>query len=422
MQALRGHPITRESTMTAPTTISSGGFPTRRFTLSLLLLTAVGCDRDPAGASLSRAATVAVLQKQGDENAVIHWSTIAGELMVDPGPVVDSRAFAILHAAIHDAVNGVERRYQPYTADLSFPGASLDAAVAAAARDVLIALSPSHREKVELEYAAALAALPGGSASNDGLTLGRRAAQENLERRARDGIPVGAWPPPRGPITEPVYAPGGKPGDYDFTPPFDAPPLGPIALFPGWGRLAPFGVDLAKHRLPGPLSLRSGGYARDLASVKSLGRLHSRTRTADQAETAFFWFEEFLVWRGIANTVVRRNKVDPWRAARILALLHFAMADAGIACFEAKYHFHSWRPYTAIRRADEDGNPATTADADWLPLLWTAPDSSPPTFLIPPIPEYPSAAADISAAAAEVLLRNFGDHQAFEATSPRSRV
>jgi PAP2 superfamily len=363
-------------------------------------------------------ATAGPSEKPRDRgNAVTEWHAIATELLVDLGPVIDSRAFAILQAAVHDAVNGVERRYEPYTADISSPGASVDAAVATAARDVLVAFSPSRREKIEAEYVAALAAIPDGPAEHAGVILGRQSAQANLDRRSSDGVPVGPWPPKKGPITEPVYVPTGSPGDYAFTPPFDRPPLGPVALFPGWGRLTPFVIELAQHRLRGPDRLSSRQYARDFDYVKSIGRLNDSTRTADQTEIALFWFEGGPIWSRIVNSVIRRNNLDAWEAARTLALVHLAVADAGIACFEAKYHFRFWRPYTAIRRADEDGNRFTQADEGWLPLLWTDPDVFPPTFLIPPIPDYPSAAATISAAAAEVLIRHLGDRQRFEATS-----
>ncbi|MBA2304573.1 MAG: phosphatase PAP2 family protein [Acidobacteria bacterium] len=385
--------------------------------LPLMLSLGVACEPDPAEPSHAGAAPAAAQRPDREGNAVTHWTAIASDLMVDPGPIIDSRAFAILHAAIHDAVNGVERRYRPYTADLSFPGASLEAAVATAARDVLVALSPTQQTKIDAEYVAALAAVPDGAAKTQGVALGRRSANANLDRRASDGIPVGPWPPREGPITRPAYVPTGEPGDYDFTPPFDAAPLGPIALFPGWGRLEPFVVDPKKHRLDGPDPLGSRRYARDLNYLKSIGRLHSSTRTADQTEIARFWFEEFMVWNRIANSVIQRNNLDSWRAARVMAQVHFAMADAGIACFEAKYRFRTWRPYTAIRRADEDGNHETEAGANWLPLLWPAPGVIPPPFFIPPIPEYPSAAAMLSAAAAEVLIGHFGDQVSFEATS-----
>jgi hypothetical protein len=108
--------------------------------------------------------------------------------------------------------------------------------------------------------------------------------------------------------------------------------------------------------------------------------------------------------------------MDPWRAARVLALLNFALADSSIAALDAKYHFRFWRPYTAIRRAGEDGNHHTEADPDWLPLLWTSPDM-PPTFFIPPFPDYPSLAAVSAAAAAEVLTKLIGYRVGFEATS-----
>ena len=312
---------------------------------------------------------------------VIHWNRIANEIFpVDVGPILDSRAMSILHAAIHDAVNGIERRYEPYTADLSFPGASIEAAVAAAAREVMIAMAPSQRNRIEQEYAAALAEVKDGPAKDQGVTLGQQAARANLDRRADDGIVAGPWPPQEGPITEPVYVPTGKPGDYDFTPPFDAPPLGPIALFPGWGRLTPFVIDVARHRLEGPDPLPSKRYAHDVNFLKAYGSLTGSTRTPDQTSTAFFWFEPFAIWNDIATTVIERERIDPWKAARVLALMNFALADAGIACFDAKYHFRFWRPYTAIRRAGEDENDDTEA----RPGMAAAPlDAAGPAAAVP---------------------------------------
>lgn len=403
--------------MTAYTASSFGRSLAHKLVLPLILLTPVACDSQPVDIPRIIEPTLGAREPRVSANSVIHWSAVASKLLVEVGPVIDSRAFAILHVAMHDAVNGIERRFEPYTlAERPSVGASLDAAVATAARDVLVALLPSQREQIEHEYAAALAAIPNGPAKDKGVNLGQRSAQANLARRAKDGIPVGPWPPQSGPITQPVYVPNGKPGDYAFTPPFDQPPLGPIALFPGWGRLTPFGSDLAKHRLLGPDALTSAAYARDLDSVKSLGSLNSRTRTVDQTEMAFFWFEG-NAWHEIGRNVLEQIHADEWQAARTLALTYLAVADAGIACFEAKYRFRFWRPYTAIRRADEDGNPATQADKDWLPLLWPSPGVNPP-FLIPPIPEYPSAAAMLSAAAAEVLKSILGDKHSFEASSP----
>jgi hypothetical protein len=350
-------------------------------------------------------------------NAVTHWNQIATEILpVEAGPIIDSRAMAILQAAIHDAVNGIDRRYEPYAADLYSPDASLEAAVASAARDVLTTLAPGQAHRIEREYAAALEDVEDGRGKDEGVTLGQLAARANLDRRSGDGIVPGPWPPLEGPITEPVYMPTGKPGDYDFTPPFDAPPLGPVALFPGWGRLTPFGIDLARHRLNGPDSLDSERYAHDVNFVKEFGSRTSTKRTADKTATAFFWFEPLGNWNDIARTVIEQRRLGPWQAARILALVNFALADGGIACFAAKYRFRFWRPYTAIRRAAEDGNDDTEADPQWEPLLWTPP-GMPPTFLIPPIPDYPSAAAVTSAAAAEVLTSHVGKRVPFAITS-----
>jgi membrane-associated phospholipid phosphatase len=333
-----------------------------------------------------------------DGNAVTRWNTIAtAAVLVDPGRVRDSRAMAMVHAAIHDAVNAIDRRYEPYTSDVSAPGASVDAAVAAAARDVLIAVSPSRTAITNAEYAAALAEIPDGPGKVAGISAGQLCAAETLGRRATDGLADAALP---------VYVPSGAPGDYDFTPPFT------FALFPGWGRLVPWGIDLGNHRVPGPDPLDSLRYALDFNYLKAIGSSSSQWRTADQTEIARFWGEAAPAgWNRIANTAIRQKGLNPWKSARILALVNFAIADSFIASFDAKYHFRFWRPSTAIQRADEDGNPLTEQDADWQPLVST------PPLVSPPIPDYPSNHAVVGAAAAEVLAHCLGDHVRFSTTS-----
>lgn len=190
-------------------------------------------------------------------------------------------------------------------------------------------------------------------------------------------------------------------GEYQFTAPFD------VALFPGWGRLEPFVINLPEHALDGPQDLASAQYARDLAYVKAIGGVGSTTRTPEQTAIAQFWYEDSpLGWNRITNTVVRERRLDPWAAARAFALVNFAMADGFIAGFAAKYHFRFWRPVTAIHEAANDGNPLTNSDPTWQPYLTT-----------PPVPDYPSTHTVLGAAAAEVLIELFGDAVRFTATS-----
>jgi len=333
-----------------------------------------------------------------DGNAVTRWNTIAtAAVLVDPGRVRDSRTMAVVQAAVHDAVNAIDRRFEPYTSDVSAPGASVEAAVATAAHDVLDTLSPSRAALTDAEYAAALAEIPDGPAKAAGISVGQLCAAETLERRADDGLAQAALP---------VYVPSGAPGDYDFTPPFT------LALFPGWGRLVPWGIHLEDHGVPGPDPLDSLQYALDLNFLKAIGSSTSPWRTADQTEIARFWGEAAPAgWNRIANTVIRQKQLDPWESARILALVNFAIADGFIASFDAKYRFRFWRPSTAIHRADEDGNPLTEKDADWQPLFST------PPLVSPPIPDYPSNHAVVGAAAARVLAHYFGDQVRFSTTS-----
>jgi membrane-associated phospholipid phosphatase len=307
--------------------------------------------------------------------------------------MAQSRTLAIVHAAIHDALNAIDRRFEAYTAGVPHaPGASVQAAVAAAARDVLVSLLPEQSALVEAAYVSALARVPEGSAKTGGIAIGQAAAAANIARRQSDGFAE---------APQPVYVPLPGPGEYQFTPPFD------FAALPGLGRVTPFVITLGDHALDGPLPLAGEKYARDLAYVQAIGDIHSTVRTPEQSEIAQFWYEDSpLGWNRIANTAVRQRGLDAWSAARAFALVNFAMADGFIAGFEAKYRFRFWRPETAIRAAAGDGNPRTEPDAAWKPFLIT-----------PPVPDYPSTHTVLGWAAAEVLIDVFGDSLRYEADS-----
>lgn len=329
-------------------------------------------------------------------HAVTDWNRVATDAFTPSqgtNPMAQSRTLAILHAAVHDALNAVDRRFQSYTPGLTAaPGASIDAAVAAAARDVLVALLPDQSAQVETAYARALAAVPEGPAKAAGIAVGQASASANLSRRADDGAAQ---------ATEPPYVPRSGPGEYQFTPPFT------FAALPNWGRVTPFVIDLPEHAVEGPQRLTSVAYARDLAEVKAIGEKGSPVRTPEQSEIAAFWYEDSpLGWNRIANTIVRQRRLDPWTAARVFALVNFAMADGYIAGFEAKYRFRFWRPETAIRAAATDGNPLTEPDLAWQPFQIT-----------PPVPDYPSTHTILGWAAAEVLIELVGDRVAFRADS-----
>jgi len=329
-------------------------------------------------------------------NAVVHWNTVADAVFTPiegTNPMAQSRTLSIVHAAIHDALNAIERRFESYTPGVpAARGASVDAAVAAAAHDVLVTLLPEHATVVEQAYGRALSAIPDGAAKTAGVATGQAAARLNLNRRQDDGADTAAQPP---------YVPIPGAGEYQFTPPF------PFAAQPGWGKVTPFVIDLREHKVDGPQALASVHYAKDLAYVKVIGDRHSSIRTPEQSEIAQFWYEDSpLGWNRIANTVVRQRRLDAWSAARAFALVNFAMADGFIAGFEAKYDFRFWRPVTAIHGAATDGNPLTHPDPTWQPFLTT-----------PPVPDYPSTHTVLGWAAAEVLIELFGDKVKYSATS-----
>jgi hypothetical protein len=350
------------------------------------------------------AATGGSAQAQADGDAVTAWNANAGEAALAAGlaptnnPLHESRLYAVMHLAIHDALNAIDRRSRPYAVDLpANPGASAEAAVAAAARDVLVPLltelpapfvGAAGVTSVEVDYMAALAAIPDGPAKTQGLELGRAAAEALLALRAGDGSDT--------PLFDSGYPQGTDPGEYRFTPGFT------FVFAPGWADVTPFVLKDSSQFRPGPpYAVTSKKYTADFNEVKALGGDDVTTpsaRTAEQTEIALFWVESSpLQWNRIARTVSGSEGLDMWENARLFGLLNMALADGYIGSFETKSHYNYWRPVTAIQTADTDGNPSTSADPTWTPLVPT-----------PPIPDYDSAHSVEGGAAAGVLKRFFG--------------
>jgi hypothetical protein len=324
-------------------------------------------------------------------------------------PLVQTRSLAMVHVAMHDALNAVERRHAPYAFDgRAAAGASPQAAVAAAARDVLVGTlsvpgfgTPERQAAgvtaADAAYAAALAAIPDGSAKIDGIAAGQAAAAAILARRKTDGATAVV-----------PYTPGSVPGAWQPTPnPVppdpDAGGAGLIPAFlPGWGQVTPFALETgAQFRPAGPPALTSEEYARDYNEVQSLGEKSGAARSEDQSAIARFWYENSSdSWNRIARAAAAPANLDAWETARLLALVNVAMADGYIAGFDGKYAYSFWRPVTAIRAGDTDGNETTPGDPNWQSFLNT-----------PPSPDYPSTHSVLGAAAAEVLTRFFGNDQ-----------
>jgi hypothetical protein len=349
-------------------------------------------------------------------NPVLAWNAIAGRaalvcLAPTNNPLHESRMYAMMHAAVHDAVNAIDRRAEPYAFDGAAPAdASVDAAVAAAAHDVLVPTllaipAPFPPEcgqaaaaLVEAEYAVAIDAIPGGNAKSAGLAAGQDAAAAILALRENDGSDT--------PLIVADMPQGTEPGEYRFT------PGTPFQFAPGWADVTPFVLrSSAQFQASKPDKVTSEKYAADYHEVKALGGDGITTpsaRTPDQTQIALFWVESSpLQWNRVARTVAAGVGLDTWESARLFGLLNLALADGYISSFETKNHYDFWRPVTAIREGDDDGNPRTTGDATWTPLVTT-----------PPIPDHDSAHAVEGAAAAQVLQRYFGtDSIAFQTCS-----
>lgn len=297
---------------------------------------------------------------------------------------------AMVQAAVFDAVNSIDRSYNPYLALIAAPStASEDAAAAQAAHDILVALFPTQALPLDLQLKESLQGITDGADMTAGIMVGQTAAQNIVAARANDGANR---------VVD--YTPGTNPGDWQPTPPAFA-----SAFHPEWGSVTPFCIQSgSQFRPPPPPALTSAEYTAAFNQVKDLGAFDSTTRTADQTQAALFWAAivgpnsgAIGEWNLVAQQVAVAKGNTLVQNARLLALLDLSMADGGIACWDAKYFYNLWRPITAIRAADTDGNPDTNPDPTWTPL-----------FPTPAFPSYTSGHSTVSGAGAKVLATYFG--------------
>jgi hypothetical protein len=344
-------------------------------------------------------------------DAVIDWNIQAQATILAPSPTAhrSTLSFAMVHGAVYDAVNAIDHRYQPY---LPVPRArrhaSKDAAAATAAFRVLAALYPDQLPSLQTRYDASLAAIADGRAKRSGIAAGEAAAAAMLTARANDGRQ-----PPGTPYPFPL---GTTPGAWRVSPPL-------TAVDPDWwvGNVRPFMIGRGdRFRTAGPNPLASRAYARDFNEVKRFGAFDSPVRTADQTTAAIFWQAPPLaLYSGVMRDLSARYRLSRADNARLFGMVTLATADGAISCWNDKYYWRFWRPIDAIRLADADGNPRTTADPAWRPLFDPATPSTPP-LVTPNFPDHPSGHSCVSSSVVHALQDFFGkDKIAFDVSSPR---
>jgi hypothetical protein len=342
-------------------------------------------------------------------NEVTDWNIIISQADSAsgsrPGNTHSGRNVALMHLAMHDALNAITRRYDSYGVHRSSPGANSQAAVVAAGHGVAVRLYPDQASSLDTVYSNMLATIPDGPSKNEGVVLGDEVAAEIVTIRADDHFDFSR------PAGEPFVSGNGPygsgPGAW-----FPAPDsLHQNATFPRASLVTPLVLTSPsqfRNVLPGPLKLNSGDYSREAEEVKTLGGKTSAARTSEQTTIGTFWADPsmYRVFNEVARNLISARGDDLWESARTLALLNAVIADSYVAVFEAKYHYQFWRPTMAIRWADPHGNEKATSDPNWLPLGPT-----------PPFPEYPSGHAGACGSAQIILESAFGRNTSFTATS-----
>jgi len=345
---------------------------------------------------------------------VLRWNDAAFYVMLNtpqPPPVTpfwSSRYTAMVHIAMHDALNSIVPKYKTYALNTRDKDASPDAAAAQAAYDVIVdaynQLNPPIqtpqfiKDHINELLQQSLGAITDVNAKTKGIALGHAAAHAVIQKRTNDGTQNITYTLPEGTL----------PGQYRWTPPFNIPGLPVYGLVDavGWQNVIPFGLTSASQFRPGPPygktdtreSIKTPQYIADYNEIKSLGCDNCGTRTADQTQYAKFWVESpNYGWNKIARNIIAQKNMDAWRVARLLALVQIAENDSYISSADAKFYYWFWRPITAINSNNMGGSPGTTGDLNWNVLV----------FPTPPAADYPSAHANAGGAGAEVIKQFF---------------
>ncbi len=409
----------------------------------LLLVALQACGGGDGGSSTGTSST------QAATSMVHHWNHVAVDASgldhtpVQPGenrvfgeqfgPTKASRAIAIVQIAIFDAMNAISGGYRSYTGiPAALPGSSMEAAIAQAAHDTLAALFPSQAPSFNQQLTQDLGTLPDGQGKNDGIAVGRGAAQAILERRANDGSQL-SNPEPKIGTNPGDFHCGTGPGQWRE----DPVSLKTVALGANWGEVQPFVMQAAaQFRVPPPPALDSTEYAIAFDEVKSLGGdgVHTPTvRNQEQTYVGLYWAYDGTpslcapprLYNQLTMHIADQQGTTGMQLARLLALTNVAMADAAVAVWESKFFYQFWRPVAGIREADPgtggsdpgaatptagDGNPTTVADPTFMPLGAPASNLNGPNFT-PPFPAYPSGHAGFGGALFEMLKNFYGTDQ-----------
>lgn len=341
-----------------------------------------------------------------ENDMVLYWNEKASIVLTGPNtPPAQARYFAMIQIAVHDALNSIKPKFQRFALlNERQKTASPDAAVASAAYWTIKKLNLQGSNPIDQWYTESLGTIQDGQSKEDGKILGEHSADAIIANRSTDNFLQANVQ-----IAQPE---GIAPGEYRSTLPFSLPTMPKIKALHQWGTLMkPFVTETNNQFRPGaPDPVSSAAYVTEYNEIKTKGAKVGGTRTAEETEIGVFWVERSSIgWNRFARNIISSKKIDAWRTARLFALMHTAMVDGVSGCFEAKYYYSYWRPETAIRLGDADGNNNTTGDVNWLPMYIESPNANPAMNLYtPPIPDYPSAHANFGGAAAEVLSLFFG--------------